>query len=67
MLQYVARARLVALSHQLPPLMRRPCLQMAMYRKLGFSKDDTSPDVDFEEPHGYTILSKAIQARSGGS
>ena len=35
-------------------------VQMAMYSKLGYSKDESSPYVDLEEPHGYTILSKFL-------
>ena len=40
-------------------------LQRCMYRKLGFSKDETSPEVDLEDPHDYTIMSKAVPARAG--
>ena len=35
-------------------------LQMALYRKLGYKKDATSPELDIDDPHGYQILSKAV-------
>ena len=34
--------------------------QMALYRKLGYKKDATSPELDIDDPHGYQILSKAV-------